>query len=90
MNLDELRHAALRRADEAEKRFKLAVFGLLGSEAACVLLYLLMSDLREPLHRLILIAAGIVYVPVVIGLIALGAHINRSTARILLALTKEG
>ncbi|MFZ2491146.1 MAG: hypothetical protein WA208_06660 [Thermoanaerobaculia bacterium] len=87
--IDDLRRNALERARSAEKRFHLAVAGLLTAEALLVVAYLLTANLREPLHLLILIAAGIVYVPLVFGLLALGAHMNRCTWRIVSAMGSE-
>ncbi|MGZ5446156.1 MAG: hypothetical protein ACXW31_04700 [Thermoanaerobaculia bacterium] len=87
--IDDLRRNALDRARSAETRFHLAVAGLLTAEALLVVGYLLTANLREPLHLLILIAAGIVYVPLVFGLVALGAHMNRCTWRIVSAMGNE-
>lgn len=86
--IDELRLNALARARRAELRFRAAVLGLLLVEGVFVMAYVLTANLRDPLHRLILFAAGIVYMPLVFGLIALGAHINRCTWRIIAALDR--
>ena len=86
---DELRINALARAHAAELRFRAAVFALLFVEGLLALGYVASANLRDPLHRLILIAAGIVYMPLVFGLIALGAHVNRCTWRVIAALGGE-
>lgn len=85
-NLHEIRKAALDRAERSEKSFRLALFGGLAWEALFLVAFLLAADLSNPLHRLLLIATVGSYSVVVIGLVALGAHITRNTLRVLKAI----
>ena len=88
--LDAIRNVVMMKARRAEQRFQLAVGALLLFEALFGLAFVLAADFRDPLHRLILFGAGAVYVPVIFGLIALGAHMNRCTLRLLSAIEESG
>lgn len=85
VKLDEVRAAALARIDRSERTFKLAFFAAAVVEFAFLLAFLLLADLSNRLHLLLLISTVSCYTIVVVGLFALGAHINRATARILKA-----
>lgn len=85
-NIDEVRAAALARIDRSERNFKLAFFGAGAVEVAFVASFILLADLSNRLHLLILISTVSCYSIVVLGLFALGAHINRGTARLLKAI----
>ena len=84
-NLDRVRAAALARIDRTERNFKLAFYGAMIVECAFVVSFLLLADLSNRLHLLLLIATVSCYSIVVLGLVALGAHINRGLARVLKA-----
>ena len=85
VKLDEVRAAALARVDRSERNFKLAFFGAAVVESAFILSFILMADLSNRLHLLLLISTVSCYSIVVLGLFALGAHINRGVARVLKA-----
>jgi len=86
VNLDSVRAAALKRIDQSERNFKLAFYGAGLVEIAFVVSFLLLADLSNRLHLLLLISTVSCYSIVVLGLFALGAHINRGIARLLKAL----
>jgi len=86
VNLDSVRTAALARIDRSERNFKLAFFGALIVECAFVVTFVMLADLSNRLHLLLLISTVSCYSIVVLGLVALGAHINRGIARVLKAL----
>ena len=86
VNLDSVRTAALARIDRSERNFKLAFFGAIIVECAFVVTFVMLADLSNRLHLLLLISTVSCYSIVVLGLVALGAHINRGIARILKAL----
>jgi hypothetical protein len=86
VDLDEVRAAALARIDRSERNFKLAFFGAMFVETAFMVTFLLMADLSNRLHILLLISTVSSYSIVVLGLFALGAHINRGIARLLKAI----
>ena len=85
VKLDEVRAAALARVDRSERNFKLSFLGAGVVEVAFIASFILLADLSNRLHLLILISTVSCYSIVVLGLFALGAHINRGTARLLKA-----
>ena len=85
VKLDEVRAAALARVDRSERNFKLAFIGAGFVEVAFIVSFILMADLSNRLHLLILISTVSCYSIVVLGLFALGAHVNRGIARVLKA-----
>ena len=85
VDLDSVRAAALARIDRSERNFKLAFLGAVIVESAFVISFLLLADLSNRVHVLLLISTVSCYSIVVLGLVALGAHINRGIARVLKA-----
>jgi hypothetical protein len=86
VNLDTVRAAALARIDRSERNFKLAFFAAAIVESAFIVAFFLLADLSNRMHVLLLISTVSSYSIVVLGLVALGAHINRGIARLLKAL----
>lgn len=84
--------AALDRIDRAERRYKQAFVAAVAVEGALLPVYLLLADLTNRTHVLLLLASVATYTIIAIGLVALGAHVNRNTLRILRAveLTSAG
>jgi hypothetical protein len=85
VKLDEVRAAALARIDRSERNFKLAFYGAMLVETAFIVSFVLLADLSNRLHLLLLISTVSCYSIVVLGLFALGAHFNRGIARVLKA-----
>jgi len=85
IKLDEVRAAALARIDRSERNFKLAFYGALVVESVFIVSFFLLADLSNRMHLLLLISTVSCYSIVVLGLFALGAHINRGVARVLKA-----
>lgn len=85
-NVNGVRAAALERMDRTERHYKLAFLAAAIVEASFLAGYLLLADFTNRLHVLLLIAAVAIYSIIALGLVALGAHINRNTLRILKAL----
>ena len=81
--LDEIRARALSRADAVERHYRLAFFGGVVLEGVFLMLFLFVADLSNRTHMLILLAAIMSYSIVILGLVALGAHVNRAALRIL-------
>jgi len=90
VNLEEVRAAALARIDRTERYFKLAFYGAMVVETAFIVSFILLADLSNRLHLLLLISTVSCYSIVILGLFALGAHINRSIARVLKAIELRG
>jgi len=85
VDLDRVRAAALARIDRSERNFKLAFIGAAIVESAFIVSFLFLADLSNRMHLLLLISTVSCYSIVVLGLVALGAHINRGIARVLKA-----
>ena len=90
VNLDEVRAAALARIDRSERNFKLAFFAAAVVEFAFLVGFVLLADLSNRVHVLLLISTVSCYTIVAVGLFALGAHINRGIARVLKAVELLG
>jgi hypothetical protein len=86
LRTDEIRAAALVRINRTERNFKLAFLGAGVVETLFVVGFVLLADLSNRMHLLLLIATVSSYSIVVLGLFALGAHINRSVLRLLNAI----
>ena len=84
--IDEIRASALVRINRSERNFKLAFIGAGIVESLFIISFLLLADLSNRLHVLLLLATVSSYSIVVLGLFALGAHINRSVLRVLKAI----
>jgi hypothetical protein len=91
VNLDEVRSHALAQMNRSERNFKLAFLAAACVEVMFLAAFLLAADLSNRTHLLLLIATVSSYSIVVLGLVALGAHLNRGVLRILKAveLTRE-
>ena len=85
VDLDAVRIAALARIDRSERHFKLAFMFVAIVESAFLVSFVLLADLSNRLHVLLLISTVSCYTIVGLGLLALGAHVNRSIARVLKA-----
>lgn len=84
-DLDEIRISALARINRSERNFKLAFFAAAVLESAFIVSFLLLADLSNRLHLLLLIATVSCYSIIVLGLVGLGEHINRSVLRVITA-----
>jgi hypothetical protein len=80
---DSIRTRALKEMDAARRNFRLAFFGAVAVETLCLGAFLTTANFHDPLHRLLLFGVGLVYMPLVLGLVALGAYVDRCTLRIL-------
>jgi hypothetical protein len=85
VNLDSVRAAALARVERSERNFKLAFIGAAIVESLFIVTFLLLADFSNRVHVLLLISTVSCYTIVVLGLVALGAHVNRGIARVLKA-----
>ncbi|HEX8748894.1 MAG TPA: hypothetical protein VF717_17095 [Pyrinomonadaceae bacterium] len=84
-NLDNVRGKVLAEIERSERNFKLVFFIAAIWEALFLGAFVLAADFSNRLHVLLLIATVGSYSIVVIGLMALGAHVNRGVLRILKA-----
>ena len=86
VKLDEVRAAALARIDRSERNFKLAFWGAFLVESLFIVSFFVLADLSNRVHLLLLISTVSCYTIVVLGLVALGAYVNRGIARLLKAI----
>lgn len=89
-NMDGVRGAALDRIERSERNYKAAFYGAIAVEALFLPGFLLLADLSNRTHLLLLIASVAIYSITALGLFALGSHINRNTLRILKAVELLG
>ena len=82
-DLDQMRANALKQMDRAQRNFRSSLIGALLFEAFFTAGIIYFSDWRNPLHMLIVCCTGLIYMPVILGLVALGAHMNRGILRVL-------
>ena len=80
--LNEIRSNTLSQIEANERRYKLAFAGAALVEALFLALFLVLADLSDRMHVLLLIASMAIYTIVAFGLIAVGIHINRNTLRV--------
>ena len=80
---ERLRANALKQIDAARRNFLLAFYGAVIFEGFFTLGILWYVDWKNPLHMLIVCCTGVIYMPVILGLVALGAHVNRVVLRVL-------
>ena len=85
-NLDGVRSEVLARINRSERNFKLAFFAAVALEALFLVAFLLAADFSNRMHLLLLLATVGSYSIVVVGLVALGAHVNRGVLRVLKAI----
>lgn len=90
IDLDGVRAAALARIDRSERNFKRAIVGAFFVETMMFVSFFLLADLSNRLHLLLLISTVSCYTIVVLGLVALGAYVNRGVARLLKAIELRG
>jgi hypothetical protein len=84
--LDEIRNDVLARMDRAERNYKLAFIAAAVVEGSFLLAFLLLADFSNRTHVLLLMGTVMTYSILAIGLVALGAHVNRAILRVLQAI----
>ena len=84
--LDEVRRGVLDQMERAERNRKLAILGAAAVELVLFLVAFMMIDWSVRIERLVFVLAVLSYTILVLGLAALGAHVTRSSGRILAAL----
>lgn len=84
--IDEIRHDVLARMDRAERNYKMAFVAAALVEGMFLVLFLLLADFTNRTHVLLLLGTVMTYSVLAIGLIILGAHVNRVILRVLQAI----
>ena len=87
--LDSIREGVLARMERADRHVKLAIAGAVLVELVLFVVVLLLMDLDNRVERLIFVTSVLGYTILALGLAALGAHVSRSTSRILTVLVDD-
>lgn len=82
-DLEKLRANALANIDRARRNFLAAFWGAILFEGLFTLGIVYFADFKNTLHMLILCCTGVIYMPVILGLVALGAYVDRAVLRVL-------
>ena len=88
-DIDSLRANALKKMDAARRNFLLAFYGAVIFEGLFTIGIIYFADFKNPLHLLILCCTGVIYMPIILGLVALGAYVDRCTLRVLARLDER-
>jgi hypothetical protein len=88
-NTSRARLSALERIDRGERAYKLCFLVAAVVEAFFLGGFVLLADFSDRLHLLLLLSSVATYTIVGAGLLALGAHVNRCTWRVLKAIEQR-
>jgi hypothetical protein len=86
IDLDAVRSGVLAQIERNERNFRLAFLAAVAWEGLFILAFILVADFSNRMHLLLLLATIGSYSIVVLGLVALGAHMNRGVLRVLRAI----
>ena len=81
--------SVLDRMEQYERTKRLAILGAAALEAALLAVALLKLDWQDKTQLLLFIFAVLGYTIVILGLVALGAHVSRVGARVVAALERS-
>jgi hypothetical protein len=84
-DLDTIRTTAIDRIGRSARNYRLAFFAAIAFEGLFLIAFLVAADLHNRLHLLLLLATVGSYTIIVLGLVALGAYLDRGTLRALKA-----
>ena len=84
--LDNIRMGILDRMERDERLVRYSIIGGALLEALLFVVAFRLLDFGNPLHKILFIFFTLSYTIVVLGLIALGAHISRTVGRVLVAI----
>jgi hypothetical protein len=88
--LDEIRESVLDRMERAERNVRYAIIGAAIAEMALFVAAFALIDWHNHTEKVIFVCSVLSYTTIALGLIALGAHVSRSAARILGAMDIAG
>ena len=88
--LDEIRGSVLDRMEKAERSVRLAILGAALAEMVLFAAAFALVDFSNHLEKVIFVFSVLSYTTIAFGLVALGAHITRSNARLLVAIDPAG
>jgi len=83
---DEIRSDVIARIDRTNRNYRYAFFGAVALEGLFLMTFLFAADFTNRTHVLLLLGTVTTFSMVALGLIALGAYVNRGTLRVLQAI----
>jgi hypothetical protein len=84
--IDDIRSEVLARIDKTERNYRLAFFGAVLLEGAFLMTFLFAADFKNRTEVLLLMGTVMTCSIVPLGLVALGAYMNRGMLRVLQAI----
>jgi uncharacterized integral membrane protein len=84
--IDDIRSEVLARIDKTERNYRLAFFGAVILEGLFLMAFLFAADFKNRVEVLLLMGTVMTCSIVPLGLVALGAYVNRGTLRVLQAI----
>lgn len=88
--LNEIRVNVLDRMERSERFVRLGMFGAALAEVMLLAVAFAMIDWSNRLERLLFLFSVLSYTIIVLGLVALGAHVTRTAGRVLAAMDPDG
>ena len=85
-DLDTIRQGVLDRIERHERNMHLAIIAAFVLETALIIIAFRLVDWGDRTQTIIVVMSALTYTIIVLGLVALGAHISRAVARVLLAI----
>jgi hypothetical protein len=80
--LDTIRQSVLTRMERAERNMRLGIYGAALTELLLFVIAFKLVDFSDRLERLLFVLSILSYTIIVLGLVALGAHVTRSVGRL--------
>jgi len=88
--LNQIRVNVLDRMERSERYVRLAIFGATFAEVLLLAIAFAMIDWSNRLERLFFVFSILSYTIIVLGLVALGAHVTRTVGRVVAAMDPDG
>ena len=85
-SVDAIREGVIRRMEQQAQTIRFIMLGAAGVEAIMLGLALYLVDWQQRTHVLLFVFSVLGYTIIVLGLVALGAHVSRTANRIVAAL----
>ena len=85
-DLDAIRQGVLDRIERNERNMQLAIIAAFVLETALFIIAFRLVDWSDRTQTIIVVMSVLTYTIIALGLVALGAHISRAVARVLLAI----
>ena len=88
-DLDTIRQGVLDRIERHDRNVQLAIIAAAVFEALLLAVAFKLVDWSDRTQVIIVLMSALTYTTIALGLIALGAHVSRAAARVLLAISPE-